>query len=73
MRLNARALVLEGGPGVLIKVILIDQIDMDMARGLHPWDVVIDATTNRFRIRQYRPRRAASCPQLLSPIAAVCH
>ena len=29
--------------------ILIDQIDMDMARGLHPWDAVIDATTNRFR------------------------
>jgi multidrug efflux pump subunit AcrB len=22
---------------------------MDMARGLHPWDAVIDATTNRFR------------------------
>jgi len=29
-------------------VILIDQIDMDMARGLHPWDAIIDATTNRF-------------------------
>ncbi len=25
------------------------QIDMDMARGLHPWDAVIDATTNRLR------------------------
>ena len=49
MRLNARALVLEGGPGVLIKVILIDQIDMDMAKGLHPWDAVIDATTHRLR------------------------
>ena len=22
---------------------------MDMARGLHPWDAVIDAMTNRFR------------------------
>jgi multidrug efflux pump subunit AcrB len=30
-------------------VILIDQIDMDLARGLHPWDVVIDATTHRLR------------------------
>jgi multidrug efflux pump subunit AcrB len=29
--------------------ILIDQIDMDIARGLHPWDAVIDATTHRFR------------------------
>jgi multidrug efflux pump len=37
--------------GMIIRnsVILIDQIDMDMARGLHPWDAVIDATTNRFR------------------------
>jgi len=30
-------------------VILVDQIDMDIARGLHPWDAVIDATTHRFR------------------------
>jgi multidrug efflux pump subunit AcrB len=30
-------------------VILIDQIDMDFARGLHPWNAVIDATTHRFR------------------------
>jgi multidrug efflux pump len=30
-------------------VILIDQIDMDLARGLHPWDAVIDATTHRLR------------------------
>jgi multidrug efflux pump subunit AcrB len=30
-------------------VILVDQIDMDTARGLHPWDAVIDATTNRLR------------------------
>jgi hypothetical protein len=30
-------------------VILIDQIDMDIARGLHPWDLVIDATTHRLR------------------------
>ena len=30
-------------------VILIDQIDMDIARGLHPWDAVIDATVHRFR------------------------
>jgi multidrug efflux pump len=30
-------------------VILIDQIDMDMAKGLHPWDAVIDATTHRLR------------------------
>ena len=37
--------------GMIIRnsVILVDQIDMDMARGLHPWDAVIDATTNRFR------------------------
>jgi len=37
--------------GMIIRnsVILIDQIDMDMARGLHPWDAVIDATTNRLR------------------------
>ena len=34
--------------GMIIRnsVILIDQIDMDLARGLHPWDAVIDATTN---------------------------
>ena len=33
--------------GMIIRnsVILIDQIDMDMAKGLHPWDAVIDATT----------------------------
>jgi len=30
-------------------VILIDQIDMDIARGLHPWDAVLDATTHRLR------------------------
>ncbi len=37
--------------GIIIRnsVILIDQIDMDLARGLHPWDAVIDATTHRFR------------------------
>src|SRR5215469_13656590 len=37
--------------GMIIRnsVILIDQIDMDMARGLHPWDAVIDATTHRLR------------------------
>jgi multidrug efflux pump subunit AcrB len=37
--------------GMIIRnsVILVDQIDMDMARGLHPWDAVIDATTNRLR------------------------
>ena len=37
--------------GMIIRnsVILIDQIDMDMARGAHPWDAVIDATTNRLR------------------------
>jgi len=37
--------------GMIIRnsVILIDQIDMDMARGLHPWDAVVDATTNRLR------------------------
>jgi multidrug efflux pump subunit AcrB len=39
-------------------VILIDQIDMDMAKGLHPWDAVIDATTNRLR------------PIVLTPAAA---
>jgi multidrug efflux pump subunit AcrB len=37
--------------GMIIRnsVILIDQIDMDIARGLHPWDAVVDATTHRFR------------------------
>jgi multidrug efflux pump subunit AcrB len=37
--------------GMIIRnsVILIDQIDMDIARGLHPWDAVIDATTHRLR------------------------
>jgi multidrug efflux pump len=37
--------------GMIIRnsVILVDQIDMDLARGLHPWDAVIDATIHRFR------------------------
>ena len=37
--------------GMIIRnsVILIDQIDMDMAGGLHPWDAVLDATMHRFR------------------------
>ena len=37
--------------GMIIRnsVILVDQIDMDLAKGLHPWDAVIDATTHRFR------------------------
>ena len=37
--------------GMIIRnsVILVDQIDMDLARGLHPWDAVIDATMHRFR------------------------
>ena len=37
--------------GMIIRnsVILIDQIDMDMAKGLHPWDAVVDATTHCFR------------------------
>ena len=30
-------------------MILIDQADMDLARGLHPWDAVIAATTHRLR------------------------
>jgi multidrug efflux pump subunit AcrB len=30
-------------------VILIDQIEKEKARGLHPWDAVIAATTHRFR------------------------
>jgi multidrug efflux pump subunit AcrB len=30
-------------------VILVDQIDMDIAKGLHPWDAVVDATTHRLR------------------------
>ena len=30
-------------------MILVDQIDMDIARGLHLWDAVIDATTHRLR------------------------
>ena len=37
--------------GMIIRnsVILVDQIDMDIARGLHPWDAVIDATIHRLR------------------------
>jgi multidrug efflux pump len=37
--------------GMIIRnsVILIDQIDMDIAKGLHPWDAVVDATTHRLR------------------------
>src|SRR5207237_4256706 len=37
--------------GMIIRnsVVLIDQIDMDIARGLHPWDAAIDATTHRMR------------------------
>jgi multidrug efflux pump len=37
--------------GMIIRnsVILIDQIDMDIARGLHAWDAVLDATTHRLR------------------------
>ena len=30
-------------------VILIDQIETEKARGRHPWDAVIEATTHRFR------------------------
>ncbi len=30
-------------------VILIDQIENDKAKGLHPWNAVIDATTHRVR------------------------
>jgi multidrug efflux pump subunit AcrB len=30
-------------------VILIDQIDMDLARGRHPWDAVTDATAHGLR------------------------
>ena len=30
-------------------VILIDQIEKEKARGRHPWDAVIEATTHRFR------------------------
>ena len=30
-------------------VILIDQIETERANGRHPWDAVIEATTNRFR------------------------
>jgi multidrug efflux pump len=37
--------------GMIIRnsVILIDQSDMDLAKGLHPWDAVTDATTHRTR------------------------
>jgi multidrug efflux pump subunit AcrB len=37
--------------GMIIRnsVILIDQIDMDIAKGLHPWEAVVDATTHRMR------------------------
>ncbi|WP_341703555.1 efflux RND transporter permease subunit [Ferrovibrio sp.] len=30
-------------------VILVDQIDQDIAAGSHPWDAVVDATIRRFR------------------------
>jgi len=30
-------------------VILVDQIELDKAKGLHPWDAVIDATVHRLR------------------------
>jgi multidrug efflux pump subunit AcrB len=30
-------------------VILIDQIDKEKTRGLHPWDAVVEATAHRFR------------------------
>ncbi|MFL5267285.1 MAG: efflux RND transporter permease subunit [Stellaceae bacterium] len=37
--------------GMIIRnsVILVDQIDMDLAKGLHPWDAVVDATSHRLR------------------------
>ncbi len=37
--------------GMIIRnsVILVDQIELDKAKGLHPWDAVIDATVHRFR------------------------
>ena len=37
--------------GMIIRnsVILIDQIDMDLTKGLHPGDAVVDATTSRLR------------------------
>jgi multidrug efflux pump subunit AcrB len=46
--------------GMIIRncVILIDQIDMDLAKGLHPWDAVIEATT--YRTRPILPTAAAA-------------
>lgn len=37
--------------GMIIRnsVILIDQIELDRSKGLHPWDAVIDATVHRLR------------------------
>jgi multidrug efflux pump len=37
--------------GMIIRnsVILVDQIELDKAKGLHPWDAVIDATVHRLR------------------------
>jgi multidrug efflux pump subunit AcrB len=37
--------------GMIVRnsVILIDQIEKEKARGRHPWDAVVDATTHRFR------------------------
>ena len=37
--------------GMIVRnsVVLIVQIDADIARGMHPWDAVIDATMHRFR------------------------
>jgi len=37
--------------GMIIRnsVILVDQIELDKAKGLHPWDAVVDATVHRLR------------------------
>jgi len=50
-------------------VILIDQIDMDMARGLHPWDAVIDATNQPLSAdRADRSRRLARHDPIASEV-----
>jgi multidrug efflux pump subunit AcrB len=37
--------------GMIVRnsVILVDQIELDKAKGLHPWDAVVDATVHRLR------------------------
>jgi hypothetical protein len=70
--------------GMIVRnsVILVDQIDMDIARGLHPWDAVIDATIHRLRpivltaaadlLGMTRSPSKSSGARWLTPSSAVC-